>query len=76
MTDIEKLRDYLNCAGRNDIAELLLYATLDFKDNISYRLANIKAPTISVIKLDKLKQEDLKKYGTLVELSLEDIFGY
>jgi hypothetical protein len=25
---------------------------------------------------DKLKQDDLKKYGTLVELSLEDIFGY
>jgi hypothetical protein len=25
---------------------------------------------------DKLKQDDLKKYGNLVELSLEDIFGY
>jgi len=25
---------------------------------------------------DKLKQDDLKKYGTLLELSLEDIFGY
>ena len=53
--------------------------TTQFSDVIAFQQANVKGTKwiISVVgSKDKIKQEDLKKYGELHILNLEEIFGY
>jgi predicted Zn-dependent peptidase len=53
--------------------------TIQFSDVKAFQQAHVKGTKwiISVVgSKDKIKQEDLKKYGELHILTLEEIFGY
>lgn len=74
--------DALNKLGINHDNRQQIYnriGTLKFEDiDNFFNMYYVNKPSYYCImgSKDKLKQDDLKKYGNLVELSLEDIFGY
>ncbi|MDF2454847.1 MAG: pqqL [Cytophagaceae bacterium] len=53
--------------------------TYTYKDLLNFHAAHIKGKTNSIVLVgskDKLDLEQLKKYGTVRELTLEEVFGY
>jgi predicted Zn-dependent peptidase len=53
--------------------------TYTFKDLLAFHAAHIKGRTNSIVLVgakDKLDVEQLKKYGVVRELTLEEVFGY